>query len=453
MFSNVKSHINTDKIVSVMGKIAGNRYLVAIKNGMAVIIPVAIVGSFFTIATQLPIPAWTNFIKPYAAGLAIPVNFSIGFMSVYACFAIAANLAESYEFDKVSTGVVALMTYLILAIKPGTLTAQAAKLSNMAAGTVLPTTNFGAAGLFTAMLAAIITADIIRWCRKKNMVIKLPDGVPPAVINSFAALIPSVFLIGGAWIIRVGLHFDVNAGLQWIFSPLAYFGKDNLASVIVPILLVNIVWLFGIHGAALATPIFWPLWYPNLNANMAAIAKGATAANAPHYMTEQFFQWFIYVGGAGATLALCILLAFFAKSSFGRTLGKATIIPGIFNINEPIIFGVPIVMNPFFAIPFVLAPLCMGILTWLATILHLVNRTIALVPWTLPGPVGAYMATGFDWRAAVLCTINLIIAVAIYWPFFKAWDNDQLRREQLAAKKDAEKAKAEINTNTTVEDL
>lgn len=127
-------------------------------------------------------------------------------------------------------------------------------------------------------------------------------------------------------------------------------------------------------------------------------------------MTEQFFQWFVYIGGAGATLALCILLTFFSKSAMGKMMGKVTIIPGLFNINEPIIFGLPLVLNPYFAIPFILAPLAMGVITWLATIMHLVNRTIALVPWTLPGPIGAFMATGFDWRAIILALFNIGVA-------------------------------------------
>lgn len=438
--SNNEQSARLQKVTEVMGKIAGNRYLRAIRDGMSVIIPVAIVGSFFTIVSQMPIKAWTDFIKPYTPGLAIPINFSMGFMAIYAAFAIAGRLAEEYDFDRISTGVVSVMTFLILAIKPIPATTPAAikALGLKAAATVFPSTNFGAAGLFTAMLAAILTAEIIRFCRDHHMVIKLPDGVPPAVAASFSALIPATILIIGAWIIRVGFNVDINALLQWIFSPLGFFGKDNFISVIVPILLTDIAWLFGIHGAALATPIFWPLWYPNLNANIAALSKGATAANVPHYMTEQFFQWFVYIGGAGATLALCILLAFFSKSSFGKTMGKVTLIPGIFNINEPVIFGVPIVMNPYFAIPFVLAPIVMGIITWLATIMHLVNRTIALVPWTLPGPIGAFMATGFDWRAAVLSTINIVVAVLIYYPFFKIWDRKQLHDEQLAAQKNEE---------------
>ena len=153
------------------------------------------------------------------------------------------------------------------------------------------------------------------------------------------------------------------------------------------------------------------------------------AANAPRFMTEQFFQWFVYIGGSGTILGLCILLAFMSKSSFGKTLGKAVIIPSIFNINEPIIFGLPIVLNPYFAIPFVVTPMVTGALTYFAMALHLVSRTIALVPWTLPGPIGAYMATGFDWRAAVLSIINVIISVVIYYPFFKVWDKKQLEKE------------------------
>ncbi len=435
------------KTVEIMGKIAANRYLRAIRDGMAVIIPVAIVGSFFTILTQMPIDAWKTFIQPYAAGLAIPINFSMGFMSIYAAFAIAGRLAEEYDFDKISTGAVSVMIFLLLAVKPITTTPAAFKaLGLKAAATVVPLTNFGAAGLFTAMLAAILTAEVTRLCRDHHLVITLPDGVPPAVAASFSALIPATILIVGAWTIHIGFNFDINSFLQWIFSPLGYFGRDNLASVIVPILLTDIAWLFGIHGAALATPIFWPLWYPNLNANMAALSKGATAATVPHYMTEQFFQWFVYVGGAGATLSLCILLAFFSKSSFGKTMGKVTLVPSIFNINEPVIFGVPIVMNPYFAIPFVFAPLAMGIITWFATITHLVNRTIALVPWTLPGPIGAFMATGFDWRAAVLNIINILVALAIYYPFFKIWDKNQLKKEQLAAEEDIKKADASAAT-------
>ncbi|MDU0398165.1 PTS transporter subunit EIIC [Lactococcus lactis] len=200
--------------------------------------------------------------------------------------------------------------------------------------------------------------------------------------------------------------------------------------MIVPILLITIVWVFGIHGMIIATPILYPFWYDNLNANINAAATGQVV---PHFMTEQFFQWFIWIGGAGATLSLAFLMAFFGKSEFSKKMGRFTLVPGIFNINEPLIFGVPIVMNPFFAIPFVLAPVVMGIITYLAMgVFHLVNYPIAIAPWTLPAPIGAMMATGLDWRAAVLAIINIIVAGIIYYPFFKAFDKNMIAKEQEA---------------------
>lgn len=439
---------NAAKITSKMSKLAGNRYFVAIRDGMAVIIPVAIVGSFFTIISQFPVDSWKKFITPYLPALQVPVTFSIGMMALYSCYAMAAALAEHYKLDRNSSATVATMAFFILAVSPGTLTAKAAKLSGMVAGTVLPSTNFGAQGLFTAMVVSMVSVEIIRWFKEKNLVIKMPDGVPPAVSNSFVSLIPASVIILIAWIIKELLHFDLNAGLLALLSPLSNFGKDNFISAIVPPFFNSLFWLFGIHGAITSTPIY-PYWYKNLDANMVAIAHGVSAANAPRFMTEQFFQWFVYIGGSGTILGLCILLAFASKSSFGKTLGKAVIIPSIFNINEPIIFGLPIVLNPYFAIPFIITPMITGALTYFATVLHLVSRTIALVPWTLPGPIGAYMATGFDWRAAVLSLINIVISIVIYYPFFKVWDKKQLEKEA----KNATTTQTSDNASTNAETI
>ena len=441
---------NATKITSKMSKLAGNRYFVAIRDGMAVIIPVAIVGSFFTIISQFPIDNWKKFITPYLPALQVPVTFSIGMMALYSCYAMASALAKQYNLDRNSSATVATMAFFILAISPGTLNAQAAKLSGMVAGTVLPSTNFGAQGLFTAMLVSMISVEIIRWFKEKNLVIKMPDGVPPAVSNSFVSLVPASVIIILAWVIKEVLHFDLNAGLLALLSPLSNFGKDNFISAIVPPFFNSLFWLFGIHGAITSTPIY-PYWYKNLDANMTAIAHGVSAANAPRFMTEQFFQWFVYIGGSGTILGLCILLAFLSKSSFGKTLGKAIIIPSIFNINEPIIFGLPIVLNPYFAVPFIVTPMVTGALTYFAMALHLVSRTIALVPWTLPGPIGAYMATGFDWRAAVLSIINIIISIVIYYPFFKVWDKKQLEKEKQSKEDEAAATTSESNESTSVE--
>lgn len=423
--------INFNKIVQTMGNIANNRYLTAVRNGMSVIIPVTIIGSIFIIMLNLPIDAWKDFITPYADKLTIPMDFTMNFMSVYVCIGVASSLCEVYKIDKVSTSVLAVLAFLIAAISPATIAEDVAKKAGLSvSGTFLPMGNFGAGGLFTAIIVSIFTVEVVRFCIKKNMVIKMPHGVPTSVINSFAALIPGTLVIVAVWIIKVGLNFDINSALQWVFSPIRYFAGDNVLSVIVPILLITIVWVFGIHGMIIATPILYPFWYDNLNANINAAATGQVV---PHFMTEQFFQWFIWIGGAGATLSLAFLMAFFGKSEFSKKMGRFTLVPGIFNINEPLIFGVPIVMNPFFAIPFVLAPVVMGIITYLSMgVFHLVNYPIAIAPWTLPVPIGAMMATGLDWRAAVLAIINIIVAGLIYYPFFKAFDKNMIAKEQEA---------------------
>ena len=400
--------MNFDTISEKMGAVANNRYLTAIRDGMAVIIPVSIIGSFFTILLNLPIDAWKAFIQPYASMLSIPMYYSISLMAVYCVFSITSSLCKFYDLDPVSTSVLAEMSFFILAIVPNVLSAKTA---GMEPGTYLPLANMGAQGLF-----------------KKNLIIKMPEGVPSAVGKSFSALMPGVVIIVVSFVLKEILKLDVNGILTWIFSPIGYFGHDTFLSAVIPVFLITIIWLFGVHGMVIATPILYPYWYANLNANTDAIAHGGAPV---HFMTEQFFQWFVWVGGAGATLSLAILLAFFSKAKFSKTMGAVTIIPAIFNINEPLIFGIPIIMNPYFAVPFVLAPTAMAAVTYLAMKLHMVAYTTAVAPWTLPGPIGAWMATGFDWRAIVLCIVNILISMVIYWPFFKAYDKNQLKLEKV----------------------
>lgn len=373
---------------------------------------------------NLPIDSWKAFIQPYAAMLSVPMYYSISLMAVYCVFSITSNLSKFYDLDPISTSVLAEMSFFILTITPNVLEHKA---GGLLPGTYLPLANMGAQGLFTAILCSIFSVEVVRFFYKKNMIIKMPDGVPSSVGKSFSALLPGVLIIVVSFVLKEIFKLDINSILTWIFSPIGYFGHDTFLSAIVPVFLITIIWLFGVHGMVITTPILYPYWYANLNANTTAIAHG----NAPvHFMTEQFFQWFVWVGGAGATLSLAILLAFCSKSKFSKTMGAVTLIPAIFNINEPLIFGIPIIMNPYFVAPFVLAPTAMAGVTYIAMKLHLVAFPTAVAPWTLPGPIGAWMATGFDWRAAVLCVINIIISLLIYWPFFKAFDNNQLKLER-----------------------
>lgn len=164
-----------------------------------------------------------------------------------------------------------------------------------------------------------------------------------------------------------------------------------------------------------------------MESNSSALATGEPL---PTIGAEPFYQWFIWIGGAGATIGLAILLAFRSKSQYGSKLGKTILAPAIFNINEPIIFGVPIVLNPILMVPFIGAPIVLATIAWFATKLGLVNAVTVTAPWTLPGPIGAFLATNGDWRAAVLNVVLIIIAILIYYPFFKVYDKNELAKEQ-----------------------
>lgn len=417
------------KFVSVLGNLANNRYLTAVRNGMSIIIPIVIIGSVFTIVLNFPSDAWKAFIAPFSSKLQIVSSFTMDFMSIYVCIGIASSLCDDYGLDKVSTSALSVLAFLIGAITPASISAEAAEAASLTiSGTVLPMSNFGSGGLFTAIVTSIFTVEVVRFFVNRNMVIKMPNGVPTSVINSFMALVPGAVIIFVVWVIRVGFGFDITTFLQWVFSPIRAFAGDDVLSVIIPILMIMIVWIFGIHGMIIASPLLSPFWMANISENAAAATAGSVI---PHFMTEQFFQWFVWIGGAGATLSLAILMVFASKSTFCKQMGRYTIVPGIFNINEPLIFGTPLIMNPYFAVPMIGAPLAMGLITYVVMgLLHLVSFPIAIVPWTLPAPIGALMATGFDWRAAVLAVVNIIVAALIYYPFFKAFDKKMLEQEK-----------------------
>ena len=202
---------------------------------------------------------------------------------------------------------------------------------------------------------------------------------------------------------------------------------DTLPSTLLIIFLIMFFWSFGIHGDSIVSSLARPIWLILLDQNTAAIAAGKAAT---HIGVEPFLQWFVHIGGSGATLGLAILFCVKAKSKYGKTLGRTTILPSIFNINEPMIFGAPIVLNPMLLIPFIIIPLICATIAWIATSMHLVNCAVTIAPWTLPGPIGAYLACGGDWRAAVLNIILIIISVIIYYPFFKMYDNELLAEEK-----------------------
>lgn len=414
-----------EKMMPPMARMSEQKHLRAIRDGIISTLSLILVGCFFLLVINIPIPAWKEFIAPHAGNIVLPFRITMGLMSLYASYGMGYALAKSYKLDGISGGVLSMAALLSLNI-PLNVTDKA---TDTALGWVLKMEYLGGAGMFTAILSMIVAVEILRFCKTKNVTIKMPDQVPPSVARSFEALIPAAIVITSLWFVRVMLGFDINVLLAKLFSPLVNIAGNSYLGVLLPTLFICLLWASGVHGVSVIGSLLRPIWLVLLDENMAAAAAGNVAQNIG---TEGFFDLFVWIGGSGGTLALCILFMF-SKSAYLKQVGKFSIIPGIFNINEPIMFGAPIVLNPILAIPFVVGPVINCTITYIAMSLNLVSKVSVMAPWVLPSPIKAAMATN-DWRAAVLVIINFTISLVIFYPFFKMYEKNLLKEEaeQLA---------------------
>lgn len=414
-----------EKLVPPMAKIGTQRHLLAIRNGVVSTLSLILIGTFFMVFINLPFPGWNEFIAPYSATIVLPFRITMGLMAIYATFVMGSDLAKSYGLDSVTGGILSLGTFFMLQVPVNVLTPEEAPL-----GWVLPMSSLGASGMFAGILSMIFAVEVYRFFKKRNITIKMPEQVPPAVARSFEALIPGAVILTTTWLIRSVAGFNVNAALLSLFEPLTNILGNNLLGVLLPMFLIHLLWSFGIHGMSIVGAVVRPMWLIMLDENAKALADGTAATKLPYIAPEQFYQWTVTIGGAGATIVVSVLFLFFCKSKFLKEVGRFSIIPGIFNINEPMIFGAPMMLNPYMFIPFNLVPLVLTIVSYFAVKLEMVNGFTVLPTWTLPAPIGGYLSAGNDWRVVVLIVINTLIAFIIYYPFVKAYDKKMLSDEQ-----------------------
>ncbi|GAB2317864.1 PTS transporter subunit EIIC [Alkalibacterium sp. s-m-22] len=442
-----------EKFMPPMARLAEQRHLKAVRDGVISTLPLIIVGSFFIIIAQPPVEALQEMVAPYVGDIMIPFRMTVGLMSVYAAYGMGYSLARSYKLDGVSGGVLSLATFLMMNVPlnvDGVINeAVEAGIEGAAPmGWVLPMGNLGGAGMFTAILSMIVAVEIMRFMTVKNFTLTMPEQVPESVARSFEALFPATVVIILAWIVRVMLNFDINELLMSIFSPLIEISGNNYFGVMLPVLLITLLWAAGIHGVSVIGSVMRPAWLIMLDANIEAVAEGGSMTfgegGLPYIAPEPFYQWLVWVGGAGATLALAILFLF-SKSVYLKQVGKFSIVPGIFNINEPMIFGAPIVMNPILAIPFILAPVVTTTISYFAVRVGFVSGFTVMAPWTLPAPIGAWMATGGSFAAVFLVLLNILVALAIYYPFFKVYEKKMIEEETEEVSNDSQTSK---NTKT-----
>lgn len=421
-----------EKLMPIANAIGDQRHLQAIRNGLISILPLTVVGSFFTVITNLPIESVTQWMDPIREQMGVPFQFTVGLMSVYAAFTIGGFLGKSYDLDQLTSGFLAVLATILLSV-PENISEGINTVGNeIAGGRYIPMQSLGSQGLFGAILASVIAVEIYHFTSVKNLEIKMPEGVPDVVSKSFSALLPTLFVILLFWIPRHFLGFDLNALLTLIIAPLRQFMVgDNLLGGILTQFFIGLFWIFGIHGHAVLGPIIRPMWDGAILENAELFTSGVSEYELPNIFTEQFFQWYAQMGGTGATLALAVLLLF-SKATYLKQLGKLSIIPGIFNINEPLVFGAPIVMNPILAIPFIISPIINTIVIYTVTVLDLMPRMMVRPPFSVPAPLGALISTNWNWFAFIMTFVSFLISLAIYYPFFKAFEKQQIQKEQEA---------------------
>lgn len=433
-------------LMGPMGKIAQLKIVRAVMAAGMASIPFTIVGSMFLVLNVLPVsfPFLEGFFNATFFKISdlymIANTMTMGILSVYFAIVFAYELT-SIERDEQNLNVNPLMGALLsvfaffmcipeLILDGGkislvsSMTDTETIVSGIRMGAFVD--RLGTSGIFTGIIMSIIAVELYCMCVKRNWIIKMPDVVPPGVSRSFTALIPTFVIAFVVMIINGGLVALGTDIFKMIAIPFSFVTNltNTWLGIMVIYFLIHALWIVGIHGANIITSFLTPI----VLANMAANANGA---NFP--LAGEFNNSYVTVGGSGATLGLIIFIAFMAKSDQLKVLGKASLVPGIFNINEPIIFGMPIVYNPYLAIPFFLAPMASASLAYFAIKLEIVRPMLAQMPWPSPVGLGAFVGSGGDWKAAVLAVLCAVLAFAIWFPFIKFYDNKLLEEEKVKA--------------------
>lgn len=401
-------------IVPALTVLSENTYLSAIRAGMVSVVPLTIIGGLFIIVSFLPITGWDKIVEAYRPLLQVPVSATFGLLSVFVCFAIGYDLGKQFKQEAIVSATMATVIFLMIQLRLG----------KTADDISFAMESLGSKGLFTAVLIALVSVRVQKFFTDRNFVIKLPENVPPVVYESFLSLSPLFFLVLVFWVIRFVLGVDIDFLVQSAFKPLV-FALNTLPGILVYAFLVTLLWSVGINGDNAMDAIVAPIFLQYLAANVDATTAGQAL---PYVTANGFFTTFVNVGGTGATIALALVM-WNSKEPGYRKVSRLSLPTQIFQINEPIFFGFPIVLNPIFMIPYILNALILTASTFLLMQWGILHKPFVNVPWTTPPIIGHYLVSGGDWKAAVWGVLSILIAMAVYYPFAKAAERQRLRAE------------------------
>ena len=428
-----------------MGKVSTWRPVRAIVAAGMASIPFTIVGSAFLVLSVIPqafniqfiVDLWGNSFDKIQALYLLAYKCTMGILSLYFAIVIGYEYTKIYveeeglNLNPLNGGLLAVFAYFLtipeLTYSKGVISAVTGK-ATIGGWTIGgdSLTRLSTSGMFTAILMSILAVQLYRLCVQKNWVIKMPEAVPEGVARSFTALIPG-FVIAFAVLFINGIFILFGTDIYKVIAiPFAFVSHitNTWLGIVVIYLLVHALWIVGIHGANIVMGLVNPI----LLANMAQNVDGKFIAYA-----GEFTNSYVTIGGSGATLLLCFYIAFRAKSDQLRMLGKAAMGPAIFNINEPLIFGLPIVYNPILTVPFILAPIVSASIGYWSVQLGLAGKAIAQTPWPTPIGIGAYVGSGGNLGAFVVALICAQAAFVIWYPFIKMYDTKLYKEEMNSA--------------------
>jgi PTS system cellobiose-specific IIC component len=416
-------------LMPVADKLGKNKVLIAIRDGFLITTPLIIVASIFLLIANFPIPNWSEFWAGYFGegwemwftNVSRAVFNMVGFLTV---FGTSYAYGRELKGDAIQSAAIGIVSFLILT--PTRINVEG--LENPLGALSLDF--LGSDGIFLGLLVSLTSVWLFNWVYRRGWTIKMPDGVPPAVVKSFEALIPSSIVMILFFFIRIGIAmtpFETmhNLIFEVLQTPLKGVGNTLTAQLIYG-LACTVFWVFGINGPAVANSVFGPVTKVLTMENLDAFQNGA---DLPNIFTDPLSNLFTNWGGGGSTLSLVIVMILFCKSQRIKQLGKLSLVPGIFGINEPIIFGLPIILNPIMAIPFILVPQINLVLSTFATKMGIIPYTTGVaLPWTTPIGFSGYLSTG-SFVAALWQFALLALGCLIYYPFIKTLDKQYLLDE------------------------
>lgn len=442
------------KFMPLAAKIGSQKHLVAIRDSFIAIMPITMVGSIAVLLNvflrDLPTQAgMTGFVNAMSPVINVNGNVYFGSIVILALvfvFALGYNLSKTYNVNAIAGGVIAFASLVTCMGQsavfdyelPGVAASAVGQLQGLGlnaavneAGNVvlggvsgwgyLGSGYTGSGGLFTALFVGFACTMIYIKLMQKNIIIKLPDSVPPAVSKAFAAIIPGVVAVYAAGIAAqvstmvTGMTIN-DMILKYIQLPLLGISQGFI-SVIVMVFLVQLLWFFGLHGHNVLAPVMDGVYLTALTRNIEVFTNTQSTANLPYLWTRGSFDAFCQMGGSGITLGLLIAIFIFSKRDDQKAIAKLSLPMGVFNINEPVIFGMPIVLNPVYLIPWLIVPPVCAAIAYGATAIGLIPPVFVAVPWVMPVGIYAFLATGGSFLAAVVSLVNLAIATAIWTPF------------------------------------